>query len=571
RLKAGFAFHRLLHRYRVTGRIGDHLGDAIHETERHLQYAAHVAHGGACLQRTERHDVRDTIFAVFLLDVAHDFVAAFLAEVDIEVRHRDTFRVHETFEQQAETDGIEIGDIERPGDERGGAGTAHAHGNALAARPLHEVGDDQEVAREIHADDDAQLEFEAVAIDLFVREHAMFGEATLQTGFCLRAQFIGGRKTGFGFEFRQDRIALFGTERAAARDLQRVLDGFGKIGELRRHLRGRFETVFASEAAAFLLRNEGAVGNAHQRIVRLVHMLLAEMHIVGRDDGNTVRVGEFEQRVFDGTFFGQTVALQFDIEAVAEDGFQFQQQVFARFRLTRGKKLVQWAARAAGESNQAFGVFFQPRKIDMRPVARLRFEIGSTQELRKVLVTPRALHEQRQTRWFGTRGRRRRLRWRQFGGDKTADDRLHALLRQRLADLEDAEQIVGVGDGDGGHRVVFCKVREFFRTHRAFKERIGALNPQMYKRCRFAIRHGRDSLSILVWQYRGPAPRRTRGLGFHPQFVVQEPIMARAMSAMPNEATMNVIRNRPEIASFSQADICSSPPQGRALFHICSY
>ena len=74
----------------------------------------------------------DAVEAVFLLHVAHDLVAPLLAEIDVEVRHRDALGIEEALEHETEADGIEVGDVERPGDERCRARAAHADGNAVA-------------------------------------------------------------------------------------------------------------------------------------------------------------------------------------------------------------------------------------------------------------------------------------------------------------------------------------------------------------------------------------------------------------------------------------------------------
>ncbi len=79
----------------------------------HLQHAADVAQHAARLQRTEGDDLRHLIAAVAILHVADHLVAAVLAEVDVEVRHRDAFRIEEALEQQAEADRIEVGDGQR--------------------------------------------------------------------------------------------------------------------------------------------------------------------------------------------------------------------------------------------------------------------------------------------------------------------------------------------------------------------------------------------------------------------------------------------------------------------------
>ena len=55
--------------------------------------------------------------------------------------------------------GIEIGDGERPGHDRAGArAAARPDGDAVGLGPLDEVGDDQEVAGELHLRDDVDLE-----------------------------------------------------------------------------------------------------------------------------------------------------------------------------------------------------------------------------------------------------------------------------------------------------------------------------------------------------------------------------------------------------------------------------
>ena len=139
-------------RHRI-GRILRHqLAQLVDLAIGHLQHAADVAQHAARLQRAEGDDLRDLVAAVLFLHVADHLVAAVLAEIDVEVRHRDAFGIEEALEQEAEADRIEIGDGERIGDERAGAGAAaRPDRNALRLRPLDEIGDDQEVAGIFHA------------------------------------------------------------------------------------------------------------------------------------------------------------------------------------------------------------------------------------------------------------------------------------------------------------------------------------------------------------------------------------------------------------------------------------
>ena len=74
------------------------LADAIDLAVAHLRHAADIAQAGARQQRAEGDDLGDTVLAVFALDVADDLAAPLLAEVDVEIGHRDAFRVQEALE-----------------------------------------------------------------------------------------------------------------------------------------------------------------------------------------------------------------------------------------------------------------------------------------------------------------------------------------------------------------------------------------------------------------------------------------------------------------------------------------
>ena len=151
-----------------SGRILRHeLAELVHLPVGHLQHAADVAQHAARLQCAEGDDLRHLVAAVALLHVMDHLVAAVLAEVDVEVGHRHALGIEEALEQQPEADRIEIGDGERVGDERAGAGAAAgADRNAVRLRPLNEIGDDEEVAGIFHLGDDAQFEIETLAIFL---------------------------------------------------------------------------------------------------------------------------------------------------------------------------------------------------------------------------------------------------------------------------------------------------------------------------------------------------------------------------------------------------------------------
>ena len=172
-----FGFKRFCQRH---ARIGRHqLRNTIDKPVRVAQHASHVADNRFRRHRTEGNNLRYRITTVHIGDMFDHLVAFLHAEVDVKVGHRDTFRVKETFEQQVEFQRIEVGNFQRVRHQRARTGaTARSNRHAVILRPLDELHNDQEVAREAHLVD--YLEFNVQAFVIF--------RATLFTLFFIREQ-----------------------------------------------------------------------------------------------------------------------------------------------------------------------------------------------------------------------------------------------------------------------------------------------------------------------------------------------------------------------------------------------
>ena len=68
--------------------------------------------------------ITDIRLAVLLAHVADHVLTAVDAEVDDDIRHRDTFGAKEAPEQQVVGDRIDVRDADRVGDQRAGRGAA---------------------------------------------------------------------------------------------------------------------------------------------------------------------------------------------------------------------------------------------------------------------------------------------------------------------------------------------------------------------------------------------------------------------------------------------------------------
>ncbi len=404
----------------------------------HLQHATDVAQHAPRLQGAEGDDLRHLIAAVALLHIIDDPVAPVLTEIDIEVRHRDALGIEKPLEQQAEPDRVEIGNGQRIGHQRSRAGaTARPDRNALGLGPLDEVRDDQEVARIIHAGDDIDLEGQPRAVVLIGHAlgKAVDLEPVAEALLRLTAQFGGliafrscSAGAGANREARQDRLSRGGAKRATLGDF----DGGGQrlrdVGEQHRHFGAGLEAMIRGQLTAVGFGDQPSAGDAQQRVVGFVIVRGGEIRLVGRDQRETLCIGEIDQRAFRPPLLVDAVALQFDIEPVAEQS----SQPVATQRRERGMIGIDGkrdrAFRPAGQGDQALGIILQPVELDVRGLMNRRFQERPGIQPHQVAVAGLARRQQHDPR----RARRQGIAGigiliaeidRQF----TADDRLDAV------------------------------------------------------------------------------------------------------------------------------------------------
>ena len=238
------------------------LAETIDLTVRHFQNATDIAQHSACLQGSECDDLGYLIPPVLSLHIADHLFTAVLTEVDIEVGHRNAIRVEEAFEKQREPQRIDVGNRQRIGDERTGTrATARPDRNAMGFRPFDKVRNDQEVARELHAGDDADLVFETLGILLcriaFCETDGL--QAHLQAFAGLPRQLVGFllngglRVIGFAGKPRQDRCTGLRVPAATLCNFDGVVECFRQIGKKCSHFRTAFHVMVRRQTAAVIV------------------------------------------------------------------------------------------------------------------------------------------------------------------------------------------------------------------------------------------------------------------------------------------------------------------------------
>ena len=169
-LELRFGFDGLGQRQRLVGFERNQLGQLVTEIVRQVENASDVADDRFRRHRAEGGDLRDRVGAVFLAHIFDDAPAVVLAEVDVEVGHRNALGIQEALEQQGVAQWVEVGDAEREGDQRTGTRTApRTDRNAIILGPVDEVGNDQEVARETHLHDGFRFDVQAILVGRSLR------------------------------------------------------------------------------------------------------------------------------------------------------------------------------------------------------------------------------------------------------------------------------------------------------------------------------------------------------------------------------------------------------------------
>ena len=176
---------------------------------------------------------------------------------------------------------------------------------------------------------------------------------------------------------------------------------------------------------------------------------------------------------------GQFVALQLDVEPVAEHPRHLGQRRIAVLGPAGGIEGIDGSVRPAREQDQAGGVLSHLRPGHMRLVRRVDVEIGRRREVGQVLVAGRVLGQQHDRRWLGPT----------LGGplaypadrQGAADDGLHAGVLGCDGKFEGAEEVGPIRNGHGGHVVGGGERADLVGLDGAFEQRIGRAHPQVHE------------------------------------------------------------------------------------------
>ena len=316
----------------------------------------------------------DAIFTVFFGHVRDHFIPPLDAEIGVDVRHRNALGIQKAFEEEVEAKGIQVRYFQAVRDQRADRRPAtRPHRDTPISRILDEVPHDQEIRRESHLNDDAELVFQALA-QRRIRRYALAIVALKQTFFAELAQIIRIALFGFTGTLRNGKLRqmedLFGDAYVhSLRDLDRILTGFRKIAPKLAHLAGRLQVeLIGIELHSVRIRDRLACSDAEQDVVCRGILLLEVMRIVGCDDRHVQLASNSDETVVDRVLLRHAVTHHFDVKTVADNLFiglgVLPRGRFVPAQQRRGDQ----AGHAAGEHDQTVVMLFEKLEIDARLV-----------------------------------------------------------------------------------------------------------------------------------------------------------------------------------------------------------
>ena len=141
--------------------IRNHLRNRIDLCIRHIQHTADIADDTARRQCTECDDLYNAVLAVFSRYIVDDLRAAFEAEIHVDIRHGNSFRVQETLEQELVPHRVQLCDAKGVGNNTSGRrSSSRSDHDVVIARKFDEIPHDQEVIDVTHRFDRIKLVFQ---------------------------------------------------------------------------------------------------------------------------------------------------------------------------------------------------------------------------------------------------------------------------------------------------------------------------------------------------------------------------------------------------------------------------
>ncbi len=266
-------------------------GQFVDLVRRQAQHAGHVAHRAAAAVADRHGGERGTFAAVAVEHVLQHFLAAFVFEIDVDVRWFVAFFGDEAFEQQFHVAGVDLGHAQHEAHRRIGRRATALAQDLLAAGEAHDVVHGQEVRLVLLEVDQSQLVFDLPALALGgtarpAPAHALFNQHAQPAG---RVVAVGHQLARVGvLQLRQVEPAPLGHAQGFLQQLGRVQRGQRLAGAQVAFAIGEQLPAGIGDGAVLADRGEGVL---QRTAAAHVHV-----HVAAGQQRQVVGVAEFQQR-----------------------------------------------------------------------------------------------------------------------------------------------------------------------------------------------------------------------------------------------------------------------------------
>ena len=300
---------------------------------------------------------------------------------------------------------------------------------------IDEVPNDQVVLREAHLDDDGKFVLHTLA-DL-VRDHgiALYDPLVRKT-----PQIVSRRFSRRGNIGREQRHLELDVHVAFFRDLEGIVEGFGKVRKEFLHLLAALEIIVRTvHTHPHFVVDIVSGADTDQNVLHLVVGLVHVMHVVGRDEFNTEFMPHLYEVYDNLLFLGDLVILHLEVKVVAKDAFEPKGEFLCAFHIVLADCARNDARNTGGQTDQTFGMRLDRLEIDPRMGIEAVHPRNAVQ-FAKVVVTGQVLGKQDQV--IGLRGAL--LDFEIVGHIKlTTDDGLYLQVFKTLIIFLGGEDVVG--------------------------------------------------------------------------------------------------------------------------------
>ncbi len=379
----------------------DQLRCLVHLIVRQIQRPADIADSRPCSHRPEGDDLCHMLLAVFVNNVSNHLVAALVAEVDINIRHRYPFRIKETLKKQIVLQRVHIRDPQGIRSETACRGTAAWAGrNALAVAIGNEIPDDQKVIAEAHALDNTQLIGQPVLgcrlllgrcpeRRIRIPRFKPVAAELPQVSGCIQPFRKRGILRENMLAERQPQIAFLG-------DFQRVTNRLGHMRKQRCHLLAALEEqLVRSDLQPLLIIHRLAGADADQHILNLGILLGQIVNVIRNHQLNIAFRRQSNQLRIDALLFRNAVILQLQIEVLAKY-LLIPLRRFICLIITPVQQMLGYLTAQTGtKADNALGVSRQSFHINARLIV-LALEMADRNQPHQVFVAGFILREQDQ-------------------------------------------------------------------------------------------------------------------------------------------------------------------------------